>query len=114
MPTPERAVVDIEVCYALPETQTLIHLSVPAGTTLRDAIRASGIRDAHPTMDPDTQRIGVFGKLRDPADKVSDGDRVEIYRPLRVDPKVARQRRVNKARSGGSVEGRKWQSRDSR
>jgi uncharacterized protein len=39
---------------------------------------------------------------------------VEIYRPLIVDPKAARQRRVEKTRKEGSIEGRKWQHRDSR
>jgi len=45
---------------------------------------------------------------------VADRDRVEIYRPLIVDPKAARQRRVDKSRKEGSVEGRKWLHKDSR
>jgi uncharacterized protein len=45
---------------------------------------------------------------------LADHDRVEIYRPLIVDPKLARQRRVDKTRKEGSIEGRKWQNKDSR
>ncbi|MBW8837789.1 MAG: RnfH family protein, partial [Burkholderia sp.] len=61
-----------------------------------------------------TQKVGVFGKLK-PLDTVlADHDRVEIYRPLLVDPKVSRQRRVEKTRKAGSIEGRRWQNKDSR
>ena len=54
--------------------------------------------------------MGVFGKLK-PLDAVlADHDRVEIYRPLLVDPKLSRQRRVEKTRKAGSIEGRRWQN----
>ncbi|BCF96910.1 UPF0125 protein [Paraburkholderia sp. PGU19] len=104
----------IEVCYALPGEQTLIELQVPQGTTLGQAIDASGILAQHPGIDLTKQKTGVFGKLK-PLDAVlADHDRVEIYRPLIVDPKLARQRRVEKSRQEGSVEGRKWLHKDSR
>ena len=104
----------IEVCYALPGEQTLIELQLPQGATLGQAIDASGILAQHPGIDLTKQKTGVFGKLK-PLDTVlADHDRVEIYRPLIVDPKLARQRRVDKTRKEGSVEGRKWQSKDSR
>ncbi|SEI93914.1 RnfH family protein [Paraburkholderia diazotrophica] len=104
----------IEVCYALPDEQTLIELELPQGATLRQAIDASGILTRHPEIDLTKQKTGVFGKLK-PLDAVlADHDRVEIYRPLIVDPKVSRQRRVEKSRREGSVEGRKWLPKDSR
>ncbi|MPW17226.1 RnfH family protein [Paraburkholderia sp. CNPSo 3157] len=104
----------IEVCYALPHEQTLIELELPQGATLRQAIDASGILARHPDIDLTKQKTGVFGKLK-PLDAVlADHDRVEIYRPLIVDPKVSRQRRVEKSRREGSVEGRKWLPKDSR
>ncbi|MGT2470732.1 RnfH family protein [Paraburkholderia terrae] len=104
----------IEVCYALPREQTLIELQLPQGTTLGQAIDASGILARHPAIDLTKQKTGVFGKLK-PLDTVlADHDRVEIYRPLIVDPKLARQRRVEKSRQEGSVEGRKWLHKDSR
>lgn len=104
----------IEVCYALPGEQTLIEMQLPQGTTLGQAIDASGILAQHPGIDLTKQKTGVFGKLK-PLDTVlADHDRVEIYRPLIVDPKLARQRRVEKSRQEGSVEGRKWLHKDSR
>ncbi|WP_246795259.1 RnfH family protein [Burkholderia perseverans] len=104
----------VQVCYALPTQQTLIDLAVPENTTVRAAIEASGIVARHPEIDVSVAKTGVFGKLA-PLDTVlRDGDRVEIYRPLVVDPKAARQRRVDKTRREGSEEGRKWQHKDSR
>ncbi|HEY4353415.1 MAG TPA: RnfH family protein [Paraburkholderia sp.] len=104
----------IDVCYALPDQQTLISLQLPRGATLEQAIGASGMLERHPEIDLTKQKVGVFGKLK-PLDAVlADHDRVEIYRPLIVDPKLARQRRVEKTRKDGSIEGRKWLSKDSR
>ncbi|CAE6716531.1 RnfH family protein [Paraburkholderia haematera] len=104
----------IEVCYALANEQTLIAVELQEGATLRQAIEASGILQRYPQIDLGTQKVGVFGKLK-PLDAVlADHDRVEIYRPLLVDPKLSRQRRVEKTRKAGSIEGRRWQNKDSR
>ncbi|MGF6444989.1 RnfH family protein [Paraburkholderia youngii] len=104
----------VEVCYALAGEQALIAVELPAGATLRQAIDASGILRRFPSIDLNTQKVGVFGKLK-PLDTVlADHDRVEIYRPLLVDPKVSRQRRVEKTRKAGSIEGRRWLNKDSR
>ncbi len=104
----------IEVCYALADEQTLIAVELPEGATVQQALDASGILQRYPQIDLGTQKVGVFGKLK-PLDAVlADHDRVEIYRPLLVDPKLSRQRRVEKTRKAGSIEGRRWQNRDSR
>jgi uncharacterized protein len=104
----------VEVCYALAGAQTLLTVELPAGATLQQAIDASGILQRFPSIDLNTQKVGVFGKLK-PLDTVlADHDRVEIYRPLLVDPKVSRQRRVEKTRKAGSIEGRRWLNKDSR
>jgi hypothetical protein len=104
----------VEVCCALVGEQTLIRIDLPAGATLQQAIDASGILERFPSIDLNTQKVGVFGKLK-PLDTVlADHDRVEIYRPLLVDPKVSRQRRVEKTRKAGSIEGRRWLNKDSR
>jgi putative ubiquitin-RnfH superfamily antitoxin RatB of RatAB toxin-antitoxin module len=104
----------VEVCYAQSTAQTLIALTLPTGSTVRDALDASGIAVRHPEIDLATVKVGIFGKLK-PLDAVlADHDRVEIYRPLIVDPKLARQRRVDKTRREGSIEGRKWLPKDSR
>ncbi|HEV3426118.1 MAG TPA: RnfH family protein [Paraburkholderia sp.] len=104
----------IEVCYALPNEQVLIPVELPEGATVQQALDASGIVQRCPQIDLAKQKVGVFGKLK-PLDAVlADHDRVEIYRPLIVDPKAARQRRVEKTRKEGSIEGRKWMHRDTR
>jgi putative ubiquitin-RnfH superfamily antitoxin RatB of RatAB toxin-antitoxin module len=104
----------IEVCYALAGEQALIAVELPEGATLQQALDASGILRRFPQIDLAAQKVGIFGKLK-PLDAVlADHDRVEIYRPLLVDPKVSRQRRVEKTRKAGSIEGRRWQNKDSR
>jgi uncharacterized protein len=104
----------VDVCYGLPDGAFLERVELREGATLRDAIEASGVLRAHPDIDLTTQKVGVFGKVKALDAALTDFDRVEIYRGLLVDPKAARQRRVDKARKAGSIEGRKWQSRDSR
>ncbi|WP_323118925.1 RnfH family protein [Burkholderia alba] len=104
----------VQVCYALPGQQTLIDVEVPDGATVRDAIDASGVLARHPEIDLGVLKTGIFGKLAPLDARVAEHDRVEIYRPLVVDPKAARQRRVDKSRRAGSIEGRKWQNKDSR
>jgi len=104
----------VDVCYALPDAQTLITVDLPAGATVREAILASGIVARHPDIDLAKQKVGVYGKIRPLDAALADHDRVEIYRPLIVDPKTARQRRVEKSRREGAIEGRKWLPKDSR
>ncbi|SAK67245.1 protein RnfH [Caballeronia hypogeia] len=104
----------IDVCYGLPGGAFLTRVELREGATVREAIEASGVLRAHQEIDLATQKVGVFGKLRPLDAALADLDRVEIYRPLKVDPKTARQRRVDKTRRAGSIEGRKWQSKDSR
>ncbi|SAK54093.1 RnfH family protein [Caballeronia ptereochthonis] len=105
----------VDVCYGLPGGASfLARVDLRDGATVRDAIEASGVLRAHREIDLTTQKVGVFGKVMPLDTALTDFDRVEIYRPLKVDPKTARQRRVDKARKAGSIEGRKWQSKDSR
>jgi putative ubiquitin-RnfH superfamily antitoxin RatB of RatAB toxin-antitoxin module len=104
----------IEVCYALANEQTLIAVELPAGATVQQALEASGILQRYPQIDLGTQKVGVFGRFKALDAVLADHDRVEIYRPLLVDPKLSRQRRVEKTRKAGSIEGRRWQNKDSR
>jgi putative ubiquitin-RnfH superfamily antitoxin RatB of RatAB toxin-antitoxin module len=108
------AFLSIEVCYALADEQALIPVQLPEGATVQQALDASGILRRYPQIDLMKQKVGVFGKLKALDAVLADQDRVEIYRPLLVDPKAARQRRVEKTRKAGSIEGRRWQNRDSR
>ena len=84
----------VEVVYALPEQQTLITLDVPNNTTLEQAINLSGIRSRYPEIDLTTMAVGIFGTLSTPDAVLNAGDRVEIYRPLQIDPKQARRQRA--------------------
>ena len=86
----------IEVVYALPEEAYLLPLSVNAGTTIRQAIEISGLLQQCPEIDLERNKVGIFSKLENPDAVLSDGDRIEIYRELRVDPKQARRRRAEK------------------
>lgn len=71
----------------------VVALLLPAGATLLDALRASGILARHPGIDLATQTVGVWGRPGTFDEPLRPGDRVEIYRPLVVDPKEARRRR---------------------
>jgi uncharacterized protein len=89
----------VEVVYALPQEQTLLALTVPAGTTAAEAVRLSGIAGKHPEIDLPGARLGIFGKHIKPDTLLRERDRVEIYRPLVADPKDVRRRRVAAGRT---------------
>ena len=86
----------VEVAYARPDIQRLIALSLPEGSTALDAIRESGIEDLFPGIDLEHQSVGVFSQvIAEPGlYRLREGDRVEIYRPLEIDPKEARAKRA--------------------
>lgn len=67
-------------------------LELPEGSNIGDAIAASGWLDRFPGLTP-LPSVGIWGRKTAPDQVLKDGDRVEIYRPLRVDPKVARRER---------------------
>lgn len=84
----------VRVTYATPSRQFVRDLRVPVGATVADAIRLSGIGELAGLAPSEMQQVGVFGRSVDPATPLRDGDRVEIYRPLLLDPKEARRRRA--------------------
>ncbi|SFU49796.1 RnfH family protein [Nitrosospira multiformis] len=86
--------IDIEVVYALPEKQIVRQMNLPEGTTAEQAVKLSGILPQFPEIDLLKNRLGVYGKLVPPATILCNRDRVEIYRPLRVDPKENRRKRA--------------------
>ena len=95
------AEIDIEVVYALEGEQCLLRLSVPAGTTVREAALCSGMQAHFPGLDLNAAALGIFGKLvAKPEERVLEaGERVEIYRPLLADPKEVRKARAARARA---------------
>ena len=86
----------VEIIYALPSEQYLIALQVTGGTTLEQSILQSGILNRYPEIDLTRQKVGIFSRFVDLAALVNDGDRIEIYRPLTIDPKEARRARALK------------------
>ena len=86
--------ITVEVCYARADRQELIELRVDSDTTLLHAIEKSGIMEHYPEIDLTRQKVGVFGKLKSLQAHLTDGDRVEIYRPLVADPKEVRRLRA--------------------
>jgi putative ubiquitin-RnfH superfamily antitoxin RatB of RatAB toxin-antitoxin module len=86
----------IEVVYATSGMQALVTLKMPAGTTVEDAIQASGFMMHFPDIDLTVNPVGIYGKACSLDQKLKTGDRVEIYRPLRHDPKEARRQRAVK------------------
>ncbi|MDT8878952.1 RnfH family protein [Halomonas saccharevitans] len=91
--------IEIEVAFALPERQCIVPLSVSEGTTARQAVAMAGLEARFPELPPATfldADLGLFGKLlRDPdAQRLKAGDRVEVYRPLKIDPKAVRAERA--------------------
>ena len=96
----ETALLRVEVAYSpAPGQVDIVPLQVPPGTRLLDAVQASGLCERH-GLQANELRTGLWGRLH-PADApLRDLDRVEIYRPLKVDPKEARRLRYKRARTG--------------
>jgi putative ubiquitin-RnfH superfamily antitoxin RatB of RatAB toxin-antitoxin module len=88
------ATIRVEVVYALPERQALVSVELPAGSTVAAAIEASGVREQFPGMEIDPASVGIFSRKVTLDRVLQDGDRVEIYRPLKADPKEARRQRA--------------------
>ena len=88
--------ISVEVAYALPSKQKIIVIKVQEGSTIENAIYLSGILNLFPDIDLTKQNVGIFSEPRELTDKVKAGDRIEIYRPLLIDPKEARRKRSKK------------------
>jgi len=96
--------INVEVAYALPEKQVIRAVNVDAGTTIGAAIVQSGIMMDYPDLELEDAKVGIFGKAAVMTTVLSDGDRVEIYRPLIADPKEVRRKRAaegKKMKKGG-------------
>lgn len=90
--------IHVRVVYALAEHQSVIDLTVPAQTTVAQAVEQSGLIRRFPEIGSQPLRCAIFGRVVSVSDSLLDGDRVEILRPLLADPKE--NRRQAAARSG--------------
>ncbi|URL57089.1 RnfH family protein [Luteibacter flocculans] len=89
------AEIGVEVAYAGPEGQVVLKLGVPEGTTAWQAVQQAAPALPAGVM-PDPTRIGIFAKKVAPERVLEEGDRVELYRPLTLDPMEARRRRASR------------------
>ncbi len=100
--------INVEVVYALADTQELARLSLPQGSTALQAVEASGLLTKYPEIDLKRNKIGVYAKLAKADTVLRDRDRVEIYRPLIADPKEVRKQRAAEGKAmkkgGGDAE----------
>lgn len=94
--------INVELVYALAEEQTLLKFSIAKGTTLLDAIMASGILEKHPEINLTQNPVGIYSKqIIEPQSYIlQPNDRIEIYRTLIADPKESRRLRAKKIQQG--------------
>lgn len=98
--------IHVEVAYARPEAQEVIRLTLPAGSTIQQAIEASGLLAKHAELDIAKAKVGIYSKLTRMDAVLRERDRVEIYRPLIADPKEVRKQRAAEGKTlkkGGGV-----------
>lgn len=98
----------VEVAYAQPERQLVMTVALPFDATLGEAVNAAlpALQAAFPAVDFTGLAVGVWGETANRERLLQAGDRVELYRPLSADPKLARRTRVDQAakrRPPGSV-----------
>ena len=90
------ATIRVDVVYALPERAWRVALRLPAGSAVKDAVRASGLRERLPELASSPLDCGIFSHPCAPDRVLEDGDRVELYRPLLCDPKEIRRQRAKR------------------
>jgi putative ubiquitin-RnfH superfamily antitoxin RatB of RatAB toxin-antitoxin module len=96
----------VTVVYAAPKVSHVLTVEVDPGATVAQAIDASGLLAAAPQLDLTLAKVGVWNRATRLDAPVRDGDRIEIYRPLEVDPKEARRIRADiRKRRRGDAEG---------
>jgi putative ubiquitin-RnfH superfamily antitoxin RatB of RatAB toxin-antitoxin module len=90
----------IEVVYASAERQRVVGLPFSDGLTALAAVQASGLLEEFPELDPAQLSLGVWGRRVPAEERLRSGDRVEIYRALRFDPREARREAVRASSRG--------------
>jgi uncharacterized protein len=96
-PAERRLQVEVVFCPG-PGQADVVPLELPAGSTVADALSRSGLLERH-GLPTEGVPVGVWCKLREPGSLLREGDRVEVYRPLTVDPKEARRQRYKRHRA---------------
>ena len=92
--------ITVEVAYAMPEKQRIERLSVATGTSALQAVEQANLgRFFDELPDTSSRKLGIFGKAIPPTHELQDGERIEIYRDLLIDPKAVRRARAEKAKA---------------
>lgn len=84
----------VEVAFALPDRQWLETVTVPDDAVVADALRLCGVKERFPEVRFDELQAGIWGKPVQRKHALHEGDRVELYRPLEMDPREARRLKV--------------------
>jgi hypothetical protein len=90
------ALIRVELAHALPHVQRLVALELPSGATVREALNASGLLKRVPAAERARLRYGIYGGPAGLERRLRDGDRIDILRPLAMDPKEARRLRARR------------------
>lgn len=93
----------VEVAFALPDKQRLVAVTLPTGATVADAILQSSMSRYFPDACLDELEVGVWGRHVTREHVLSDGDRVDILRPLEIDPREARRQLALLGRTMGDT-----------
>lgn len=97
----------VEVAYARPDEQVILAVHLPAGATVEEAIRRSGVLERFQEIDLGKNKVGIFSKITKLDAALRDKDRVEIYRTLIADPKEVRRKRAEEGKvmkkGGGDI-----------
>ncbi len=92
----ENKTISVSVACGLASRQAIYRLSLPQGSTVSDALTASGTLATFAEISRSQLKVGIFGKLVSPDKLLREGDRVEVYRPLSADPKQVRIKRARR------------------
>jgi putative ubiquitin-RnfH superfamily antitoxin RatB of RatAB toxin-antitoxin module len=95
---------EVEIVFALPDRQLLETVLVIAGDTVLDVVAKSGLREAFPEYEIDGLAIGIWGREVQRDQVVKENDRIEIYRPLQLDPREARRQLALSGKTMGSAD----------
>jgi putative ubiquitin-RnfH superfamily antitoxin RatB of RatAB toxin-antitoxin module len=91
----------IEVVYALPDRQRVVQLPLRDGMTALEAVQAAGLEREFPEIACRDPVLGIYGRRVAATEVLRSGDRVEIYRPLKFDPRDARRKAAQSRRPAG-------------
>lgn len=89
----------VRVVYALPDQQASVDLQVAPGTTLTEAVARSGLLQKFPEAATRPLACAIFGRAVSLTHELRDGDRIEILRPLLIDPKQSRREAAQRSRA---------------